>query len=55
MRVALYIFAAAGPRKRQGGLSDGVLEVSVPLSARPEANGGSVQIEEPKTTAKSAA
>jgi len=35
--------------------SDGVLEVSVPLPARPEANVRKVQIEEPKKTAKSAA
>ena len=35
--------------------SDGVLEVSVPLPARPEATVRKVQIEEPKTTAKSAA
>jgi HSP20 family protein len=35
--------------------SDGVLEVSVPLPARPEASVRKVQIEEPKNTAKSAA
>jgi HSP20 family protein len=35
--------------------SDGVLEVSVPLPARPEASVRKVQIEEPKKTAKSAA
>ena len=35
--------------------ADGVLEVSVPLPARPEANVRRVQIEEPKKTAKSAA
>jgi HSP20 family protein len=35
--------------------SDGVLEVSVPLPARPEASVRKVQIEEPKTAAKSAA
>jgi HSP20 family protein len=35
--------------------SDGVLEVSVPLPARAEANVRKVQIEEPKKTAKSAA
>lgn len=35
--------------------SDGALEVSVPLPARPEANVGKVPIEEPKQTAKSAA
>ena len=35
--------------------SDGVLEVSVPLPAKPEANVRKVQIEEPKTAAKSAA
>ena len=35
--------------------ADGVLEVSVPLPARPEANVRRVQIEEPKTAAKSAA
>jgi len=35
--------------------SDGVLEVSVPLPARPEAAVRKIQIEEPKTTAKSAA
>lgn len=35
--------------------SDGVLEVSVPLPARPEAKVRKVQIEEPKTAAKSAA
>jgi HSP20 family protein len=35
--------------------ADGVLEVSVPLPARPEANVRKVQIEEPKKTAKSAA
>ena len=35
--------------------SDGVLEVSVPLPARPEANVRKVQIEEPKKAAKSAA
>ena len=35
--------------------SEGVLEVSVPLPARPEANVRKVQIEEPKKTAKSAA
>lgn len=34
--------------------SDGVLEVSVPLPARPEANVRKVQIDEPKKTAKSA-
>ena len=34
--------------------ADGVLEVSVPLPARPEANVKKVQIEEPKTAAKSA-
>jgi HSP20 family protein len=35
--------------------ADGVLEVSVPLPARPEANVRKVQIEEPKPAAKSAA
>lgn len=35
--------------------ADGVLEVSVPLPARPEANVRKVQIEEPTKTAKSAA
>ncbi len=35
--------------------SDGVLEVSVPLPAKPEANVRKVQIEEPKTAAKNAA
>ncbi len=35
--------------------SDGVLEVSVPLPAKPEAKVRKVQIEEPKTAAKSAA
>jgi HSP20 family protein len=35
--------------------SEGVLEVSVPLPAKPEANVRKVQIEEPKTAAKSAA
>jgi HSP20 family protein len=35
--------------------ADGVLEVSVPLPARPEANVRKVQIEEPKKTAESAA
>jgi HSP20 family protein len=35
--------------------SDGVLEVSVPLPATPEANVRKVQIEEPKTAAESAA
>ena len=35
--------------------ADGVLEVSVPLPAKPEANVRKVQIEEPKTAAKSAA
>jgi HSP20 family protein len=35
--------------------SDGVLEVSVPLPAKPEANVRKVQIEEPKPAAKSAA
>jgi hypothetical protein len=35
--------------------SDGVLEVSVPLPARPEANVRKVQVEEPKKAAKSAA
>ena len=35
--------------------SDGVLEVSVPLPAKPEGNVRKVQIEEPKTAAKSAA
>ena len=35
--------------------SDGVLEVSVPVPVRPEANVRKVQIEEPKTAAKSAA
>ena len=35
--------------------SDGVLEVSVPVPPRPEANVRRVQIEEPKTAAKSAA
>jgi HSP20 family protein len=35
--------------------SEGVLEVSVPLPARPEANVRKVQIEEPKKTTKSAA
>jgi HSP20 family protein len=35
--------------------SEGVLEVSVPLPARPEANVRKVQIEEPKQPAKSAA
>ena len=35
--------------------ADGVLEVSVPLPARPEASVRKVQIEEPKKTAKSAA
>ena len=35
--------------------SDGVLEVSVPLPAKPEANVRKVRIEEPKTAAKSAA
>ena len=35
--------------------SDGVLEVSVPLPVRPEANVRKVQIEEPKKAAKSAA
>jgi len=35
--------------------SDGVLEVTVPISARPEANVRKIQIDEPKKTAKSAA
>jgi HSP20 family protein len=35
--------------------SEGVLEVSVPLPAKPEANVRKVQIEEPKMAAKSAA
>jgi HSP20 family protein len=35
--------------------ADGILEVSVPLPARPEANVRKVQIEEPTTSAKSAA
>jgi HSP20 family protein len=35
--------------------ADGVLEVSVPLPARVETNVRKVQIEEPKTAAKSAA
>jgi HSP20 family protein len=35
--------------------SDGVLEVSIPLPAKPEANVRKVQIEEAKTAAKSAA
>ena len=35
--------------------SDGVLEVSIPLPAKPEPNVRKVQIEEPKTAAKSAA
>ena len=35
--------------------ADGVLEVSVPLTARPEPNVRKVQIEEPKKAAKSAA
>jgi HSP20 family protein len=35
--------------------ADGVLEVSVPLPAKPAANVRKVQIEEPKTAAKSAA
>jgi HSP20 family protein len=35
--------------------ADGVLEVSVPLPARPEATVRTIQIEEPKTAAKSAA
>jgi HSP20 family protein len=35
--------------------SDGVLEVSVPLPAKPEATVRKVQIEEPKTAVKSAA
>jgi len=35
--------------------SGGILEVSVPLPARPEANVRKVQIEEPTKTAKSAA
>jgi HSP20 family molecular chaperone IbpA len=35
--------------------ADGVLEVSVPLAAKPETNVRKVQIEEPKTAAKSAA
>jgi HSP20 family protein len=35
--------------------SDGVLEVSVPLPARPDANVRKVEIEEPKKTVKSAA
>ena len=35
--------------------SDGVLEVSVPLPARPEANVRKVQIDEPKKAAKNAA
>ena len=35
--------------------ADGVLEVSVPLPAKPEANVRKVQIEEPKPAAKSAA
>ena len=35
--------------------SDGVLEVSVPLAAKPEVNVRKVQIEEPKPAAKSAA
>jgi HSP20 family protein len=35
--------------------SDGVLEVSVPLAAKPDTNVRKVQIEEPKTAAKSAA
>ena len=35
--------------------SDGVLEVSVPLPARPEANARKVEIEEPKKAAKNAA
>jgi HSP20 family protein len=35
--------------------SDGVLEVSVPLPAKPESTVRKVQIEEPKTAAKSAA
>jgi HSP20 family protein len=35
--------------------SDGVLEVSIPLPARPEAKVRKVQIEEPVKTAKSAA
>ena len=34
---------------------DGVLEVSVPLPAKPQPNVRKVQIEEPKTAAKSAA
>jgi hypothetical protein len=35
--------------------ADGVLEVSVPLPARPEAKARKVQIDEPKTEAKTAA
>ena len=35
--------------------ADGVLEVSVPLPAKPDANVRKVRIEEPKTAAKSAA
>jgi HSP20 family molecular chaperone IbpA len=35
--------------------SDGVLEVSIPLPARPEAKVRKVQIEEPVKTAKSGA
>ena len=35
--------------------SDGVLEVSVPVPAKPEANVRKVQIEKPKKAAKSAA
>jgi HSP20 family protein len=35
--------------------ANGVLEVSVPLPAKPEANVRKVQIEEPKAAAKSAA
>jgi HSP20 family protein len=35
--------------------ADGVLEVSVPLPAKPEAAARKVEIEEPKTAAKSAA
>jgi hypothetical protein len=51
MLVALRTFIEASASTA----ADGVLEVSVPLPAKPEANVRQVQIEEPKAAAKSAA
>jgi HSP20 family protein len=65
VEVADGHLALFGERKREteetkdnvyrATFSEGVLEVSIPLPARPVPNVRKVQIEEPKTAAKSAA